>query len=361
MIYIISCIVVGFVILMGGIFYKFHKDINTLDTEYVKDFIETNKANPSFSLCAKYNEQVLWNINSDHLLPLASTVKTIIAIEYAYQVADKQINPLEKVIKEDLDRHYLANYDGGAHEAWLKTISTNDITLNEVAKGMIAFSSNANTDFLLTKLGIDSVNNRLKALNLLDHTEIYPLVSALYVPLYLHEEEQVSIKNIASVIEKMSMQEFVQYVLQIHNRLLEMPFSIEEKVKATKLLKMNVQKALSDKLPSSTTRMYSNLMSMLNCKNILPTEVHQYLDPIMEQIMVQETYRLQFKHFGRKGGSTAFALTDTVYATDSDGNMFELAFFANNLNMIEQRRLSNNLRSYYEEYFKRLIRVEPVK
>lgn len=33
MIYIISCIVLGFVILMGGIFYKFHKDINTLDTQ----------------------------------------------------------------------------------------------------------------------------------------------------------------------------------------------------------------------------------------------------------------------------------------------------------------------------------------
>lgn len=357
MIYIISCIVVGFVILIGGIFYKFHKDINTLDTQYVKDFIETNKTNPSFSLYAKYNEQVIWDINRDQILPLASTVKTIIAIEYAYQVANKQINPFEKVKKEELDRHYLANCDGGAHEAWLKTISTNDITFNEIAKGMIAFSSNANTDFLLTKLGSEAVNNRLQALNLHDHTEIYPLVSALYVPLYLHQEKQVSIKNIAAVIEKMEMQEFVQYVLQMHNHLLEKPFSIEEKVKATKLLKLNVQKALSDKLPSSTTRMYCELMSMLNSKNVLPAEVHRHLDPIMEQIMAQESYRTQYKHFGRKGGSTVFVLTDTVYSTDIDGNKFELAFFANNLNMIEQRRLSKNLRPYYEEYNKRLSRV----
>ncbi|MER1987263.1 MAG: serine hydrolase [Solibacillus sp.] len=235
------------------------------------------------------------------------------------------------------------------------------MTLNEVAKGMIAFSSNANTDFLLTKLGIDAVNNRLKALNLLDHTPIYPLVSALYVPLYLHEEKQVPIKNIASVIEKMSMQEYVQYVLQIHNRLLEMPFSTEEKVKATKLLKLDVQKALSDKQSSSTTRMYSELMSTLNRKNVLPSEVHQYLDPVMEQTMNQASYREQFKHFGRKGGSTAFVLTDAVYAADLDGNMFELAFFANDLTMLEQTKLSTNLRRSYEEYLKRLINMQPVK
>ncbi|HDR7713013.1 hypothetical protein P9Z56_21355 [Bacillus cereus] len=67
-------------------------------------------------------------------MPLASTVKTNITIECAYQVANNQINPFEKVTKEELDRHYLTKCDGGAHEAWLKTISTNDITLNEVAK-----------------------------------------------------------------------------------------------------------------------------------------------------------------------------------------------------------------------------------
>lgn len=66
----------------------------------------------------------------------------------------------------------------------------------------------------------------------------------------------------------MEMQEFVQYVLQMHNRLLEKQFSIEEKVKATKLLKLNVQKALSNKLPNSTTRMYCELMSMFIVHNI---------------------------------------------------------------------------------------------
>lgn len=111
---------VGLVILMAGIFCKFHRDVNASDEQYVKDFIAKNKANPSFSLYAKYNEQVLWDINCDHLLPLASTVKTIIAIEYAYQVANKQINPFEKVCAEALERHYMVNLDGGAHEAWLK-------------------------------------------------------------------------------------------------------------------------------------------------------------------------------------------------------------------------------------------------
>ncbi|MGA6580820.1 hypothetical protein, partial [Providencia sp. NPDC089923] len=250
--------------------------------------------------------------------------------------------------------HYIANLDGGAHDAWLKTVSPTAITLSDVAKGMIAFSSNANTDYLLTKLDIDKVNERLIGLKLVNHTPIYPLVSALYVPLYLHEEEKVPLKDIASFIKTMSMRDYIGYVLLIHNRLIKKPFSNEEKVKATKMLNLDVQKAISDKQSSSTTATYGRLMKMLNHKDVFPSAVYRSLDPIMEQVLEQEEYQVQYRHFGRKGGSTAFMLTDTVYATDFEGNTFELVFFANNLSMLEQTKLSKNLRLYYEGYFKEL-------
>lgn len=47
-----------------------------------------------------------------------------------------------------------------------------------------------------------------------------------------------------------------------------------------------------------------------------------------------------------KGGSTAFVLTLAAYAEDKKGNQTEIAFFANDLNTMEQLKLSNSMNSF---------------
>ena len=85
-------------------------------------------------------------------MPLASTVKTIIAIEYAVQAAAGKINPDEEVGISELEKFHVKNTDGGAHPKWLdfvkNKINDDKITVREIAKGMIRFSSNANTEWL---------------------------------------------------------------------------------------------------------------------------------------------------------------------------------------------------------------------
>ncbi len=51
-------------------------------------------------------------------------------------------------------------------------------------------------------------------------------------------------------------------------------------------------------------------------------------------------------HGGQKSGSTAFVLTLAAYTTDKEGNPTEIAFFANNINRIEQTKLSKNMNSF---------------
>ncbi|RWR08963.1 hypothetical protein [Siminovitchia fortis] len=46
------------------------------------------------------------------------------------------------------------------------------------------------------------------------------------------------------------------------------------------------------------------------------------------------------------GGSTAFVLTNAMYAEDKKGNRTEFAFFANDLGMIEQMQLTRKLNSF---------------
>ena len=69
------------------------------------------------------NDTVLADFHADRVMPLASTVKIIIAIEYAEQAAAGTINPDELIPLDELDRFYVANTDGGAHPAWLNAVS----------------------------------------------------------------------------------------------------------------------------------------------------------------------------------------------------------------------------------------------
>eukprot|EP01034_Spumella_vulgaris_P007163 gene7163-9124_t len=78
-------------------------------------------------------------------MPLASTVKIILAIEYARQAAAGEIDADEVVPIAELEKFHVDNTDGGAHESWLAS-----------------FSSNANAEWLLDKLGSEKVEAELK-------------------------------------------------------------------------------------------------------------------------------------------------------------------------------------------------------
>ena len=67
-------------------------------------------------------------------------------------------------------------------------VNNNEVTLHDVAKGMVTYSSNANTDYLINLLGTDAINERAKSLGLTQHEEIYPIVSALLIPEHLKSD-----------------------------------------------------------------------------------------------------------------------------------------------------------------------------
>jgi D-alanyl-D-alanine carboxypeptidase len=47
-----------------------------------------------------------------------------------------------------------------------------------------------------------------------------------------------------------------------------------------------------------------------------------------------------------KGGSTAFVLTKALYATDKKGNRTEMAYFLNDLSLLENIRLQMSMNEF---------------
>ncbi|MEX3747819.1 serine hydrolase [Lysinibacillus xylanilyticus] len=354
--WIIAGILVCGGLVMGIGFWMFKKEINEENPEYIVQFIKENIASENVSLAIHYNNEKWIDVNTNKQFPLGSTVKIIIAIEYAQQAADGRINPQQQVSLKELETFYIPKTDGGAHEAWISALNQSknidSVPLSEVANGMIAYSSNANTEYLMHVLGLQNINEVLKSLDLVDHELLYPSTSATYIPTQLMNEKNITKEETLKAMKNMDMAEYRDRALNIHNNWLKNPLTDEEKKQSLKILNMDIQKVWSDRLVKATTADYISILEKLNSKKYFHEDVHKYLDPVLEQLMQNPKNREWLTHAGQKGGSTAFVLTLAFYAKDKDGNQTEIAFFANNLNMIEQAKLSKNLNGFQLKFLK---------
>ena len=305
-------------------------------------FMEKNPDKAALTLV--YNGETIANYNGVRKSPLASTVKIIIAIEYATQAADGTLNADQMISLEELDQYYAKYTDGGAHPAWLKNVAAkiedNEIPLREIAKGMILYSSNANTEWLIDRLGIQKINARIKSLGLEKHDSMNYIVSALFMGKEIYSG--LNNKILADSLAQMSLESYLENSRIIHEKL-KSDKSYKEEVGD---LSFDVQRIWSDHLPGSTTMEYTQLLKKMNSKTYFSKETHVYLDEVMEYVMANPANSSWLKHLGMKGGSTAFVLTKALYATDLDGNTIELAYFFNDLNIFENAPLQKVMNDF---------------
>lgn len=308
----------------------------------IQDFIKEKPAKSAIKLVR--NGQVVVEHNIDKMMPLASTLKIIVALEYAKRAAIGRIDPDELISFDQLDNFYIPKTDGGAHMAWFKAIrreiEDGQIKLRIVVKGMLEFSSNANTEFLCHKLGLENINKCMVDLGMKDFTPIYHLVSSLFIGSHLFPNLEG--EELVLALENLSMDEYISATNDIHQRLIN---DLEYKNSYVES-GFDIQKVWSDRLPTSTVSEYVELMHKLNTKSYFPAEVHQYLDEVIETIMENPANKTWLKHAGMKGGSTAFALSKALYATDIEGNTTELAYFFNNLTLQENDNLVRAMNAF---------------
>jgi D-alanyl-D-alanine carboxypeptidase len=311
------------------------------DKDKESRFISFMKDNPDkIAITLIRNDSVIVDVNSSKIMPLASTVKILVAIEYAEQAASGKINPDEVIDKKDLNIYYVPKTDGGAHPRWLEKLENKPITLREVAKGMIQYSSNANTEYLCHLLGLENINRQREKLGLKNHTEVHYIVSALFVSKELFPATKD--KEIFDKLKEVPIDEYIATTVRIHDKLNNDSIYKDGLGK----LSLDVQRNWSDNLPASTTTDYVSIMKKLNSKSYFSKDVTGYLDELLEQIMENPANQSWLVHSGTKGGSTAFVLTKALYATDKKGNTTEIAYFFNDLKILENVQLQLNLNDF---------------
>ena len=304
------------------------------------NFIKQNKSRSSLFL--RKNDTVIAKLDENKLMPLASTVKIMVAIEFAKQAAHDIFNENKKIPISELAQYYIPDTDGDAHPAWLNYerqlghIGNDSVKLIDVARGMIMFSSNANSEYLMDLLGFDNVKNNIRLLGLKQHTTIYPLVASLFL---YQNPKKVSNDKILKEIKKMSDEEYATIAFFIHNEL-KNDSNYKKKFRPQDIT-LKMQKEWSDRLPSSTTKEYVQVCSILNNRKYFDKNTYGILAEVLETLMEKPVNKSWLSHAGMKGGSTIFVLTKALYAMLKNGTKIEMAYFFNDLTSEENQRLQS--------------------
>ncbi|MED1122113.1 serine hydrolase [Bacillus atrophaeus] len=354
-------IIIGVLILTIGVVIVLYFKKVTNNPFVAIDYAKKRKENKDVSLIITRNQTELISINPNITMPLASTVKIIVAIEFTRQASENIIDVNTSIPNEKLLKYYLEGTDGGAHKLWIEKFNDKpSYTLKEIAIGMIAFSSNANTEFLMDYLGLKSINEVPETLNLSHHTMIFPIVSSLYIPSYISQIEKIKKKDqLLKRLIEMPEKEYIDYSLTIHEHLKnEEKHEYMEKV----YLEYEFQKVWSERLPAGSASDYLKVMRMINCRKQFNHDMQNYLEELLGYALFSNVNnRKWIERGGFKGGSTLFVFTYASFSTDKDGHQTELVFFSNNLNALTAKRLQLNFNQFVlntltdESFRKKLI------
>lgn len=302
----------------------------------IANFVATHPNKSSVYI--RHNGKVVADINSNDLKQLASTVKIIVAIEYAAQAATGKIDPHMMVDTADVHRYYIPNTDGGAQVGWLQQMQAENrfvdgkVSVEELAKGMINFSSNANTEYLIDLLGLENINRRLTLLGLTKHQPLYYFTSAIYLIDDKSKED----------VEAIPMSEYIAQSSAIHFKL-KNDSTFHPQVTN---LRLDAQKAWSDRLPASTTKEYVSILQKVNERNYFDSATQANIDIVLGGIMSRPNSKKWLKHGGFKGGSTMFVLTQAIYLTTINDETLEIAYFFNDLTPVEFSELREGMQEF---------------
>ncbi len=334
-------------IISGNFLVKKVWSSNYDDAQYVASFVEENKEQKNSALLVKRNDKLVYSVNSNVVLPVASTMKLIVALEFTKQVGEGKIDPNQLVSLEEVNRYYIPKTDGGAHERWQNVlmkkglIEENAVTLEEIAKGMMKFSSNANTEYLMDRLGIDNINANINKLALPSHEPLFPIVASLYIPGYLHKELHVPKQQLENKLKNMSQEEYRKYAMLMHERLKKKGSQLQNEIPL--YLGEKYEKVWSDRFPAASANDYMILLEKANHKRNLTKEEEKEWAQLVESDMQGKKYRQVFRHAGQKNGYTPWSLSKAVYATDKQGNCTEIVFLANDVNEDDSAELRKHL------------------
>lgn len=273
------------------------------------------------------NKQPLLMLNEHRPMPLASIYKLVILKTYLDQCEAGIIRPDELVHIQELKCYLIPWIDHG-YKKWYHTvreknkIKKDGIALREIVQGMLKYSCNAHTDYLLSILGIAKVQEEFAALEMQDHDAIMPISTS--VLMFLRD----AVKNKTHTSATLAKEANAAFEALLQGKNVEgLDFNVLNHFDYKR------QCDWSDALPNGSVDSYTKLLTHL--------QERQLYDKELQNVMCWFGELTSYKGVtgGMKLGTTPKVFNTVLYATDKQKNTYQLAYFLNNLT-IDQKQLA---------------------
>ena len=276
------------------------------------------------SLLLIKNGETVISINKDRRRPLASIYKLIILLAYLDQCKKGRLHPKDQVHFRQLKRYWIHWVDTSFMK-WYQAvkdenkIKKDSIALSEIVRGMLEYSCNAHTDYLFSILGMDVINEQFNAYAIQNHDLVMPISTSILV----------AIRDASRVVHTPSS--FAKEANSCFQIMME-----GKKIEGLDLNLLNdfdyeMQCRWSDLLPHATASSYATLL--------MEIQQLQKSNKELQDVMGWFGTLKSYKGFtgGMKLGYTPKVFNVTLYATDKDGNNYQLVYFLDNLT-VEQKQ-----------------------
>ena len=278
-------------------------------------------------------------INPDTPLVIGSVMKVVVLAAYEQAVEQGVLDPAEPVSLADLERYYLPGADGGAHAAGLASLGLSvdslgfasdpqaSVPLDAVATWMIHYSGNAETDYLIARLGADRLNAVFQAAGMHQSAPIRPILGVSLAMLN-HDQPPVTPEQRRTLLRQVTSGD-TSTLDQLANRYLTDPdwraaqiawMQSPEFTAAVNQMRWEGQVALSHLFPTSTARDYAALMAKIASGRLFSMAVSNRIQHTLETIPTDQPLRLLFhRTYGAKDGLTAGVIALASYAVPKRG------------------------------------------
>ena len=299
-----------------------------------------------YSIVASVNNKKICLHNPDKLFPLASTKKIVILIELANQIQSGIIKNEKKISIQKIDCLYLKGLDGGAHEKWKEKLYSNPkfdkryVSLDEVVNGMIEFSSNACTDYIMNLVTIDSVNKTVLKLGIKMPNEFLFFNSLILCDSLIMQNSNY---NSLKIINKVIFDKMVDGKINITN--------IKPSLEFQELLISKSEKASANDFHQILETIYNNNANKLNVK---------YVKKHLGWLTQKKDNKKYFKYFGGKGGSLIGIYTYSCYAINNENDSINLNVFINDMDYIQWWLFQDSFIKFKNDFCKSKIKRDHI-
>ncbi|CDR29229.1 serine hydrolase [Staphylococcus schweitzeri] len=308
--------------------------LNKNDPDYVMNFINENPHKSA--MIVKDKGEIIYSHNSDKKMRVASLFKLGVAIEFLHQKNNKKLNSNKKIKISEIDEYNIFPKTNPHYLMWKKKVKNKYVNLNEVVKGMLTYSLNPNTDYLIDILGERNVNKTLRILTAEKHEKITKISSTIAIFPYLLQNENFTDSQIENYVKYSDRKQIENLIKKAE----EFVSNNKNNKKVTDYFPSEKEQELwSEVLPMSTAEKYLDLLEVASKE--LGVEYRQLVD-ILSNSKVENTIE--------KSGKTINIENKLIYIKNKKHNK-KIIIMTNNLNTLEKLKIEKNL----DEFIKKVV------